>query len=91
MFSQTNRAPLILLEALMLLMVEKGLIEREDIVEALEAAAAGLDQYPGESDSAAAGRIANSVRRARIPERATVISQPIDLATARARKASARS
>jgi hypothetical protein len=53
------------LEALVLLMIEKGVLEREEVIEALEAASAALTEGQAEpTDTGTLSRIANSVRSA---------------------------
>ena len=64
MGDQGQSAPLTVLEALMLLMIEKGLLAREDVIEALETALAALAEQPEPTDAAPLSRIANSVRSA---------------------------
>jgi hypothetical protein len=65
MSDQEHSASLMVLEALVLLMIEKGVLEREEVIEALEAASAALTEGQAEpTDTGTLSRIAKSVRSA---------------------------
>jgi hypothetical protein len=62
MSDQEHSASLMVLEALVLLMIEKGLLEREEVIEALEAASAALEEEPEPTEAATLSRIIKPVR-----------------------------
>jgi hypothetical protein len=64
MSDQEHSASLMVLQALVLLMIEKGLLEREEILAALEDASTALAEEPDPIDVAAVRRITTSVRTA---------------------------
>lgn len=62
MCDETIRPALLVLEGLMALLIDKGVLTREEMVEALESAAAALAEQPDEANAAAVNRLVQSVR-----------------------------